>query len=511
MPPSMPLTADEQYLLELINRARLDPLAEAKRQGIDLNEGLAAGTLQSGSRQVLAPNAALSETANLHSLWMLKQGVFSHTGAGGSMPWDRAADQGYIRAMVGENISVRMSSGSSFATVPTVEAHNSGLFKSAGHRQNLLNEGFRDVGLGLETGPFRYQGGNWTGSMLTEVFGARMEGVALVTGVVFQDGDGDRFYDIGEGRGGARFTIAGVTTSSSAAGGYGLEAGNGSAVAISGTTASGKAFTARLDMSHGNVKLDILNDREFLTSGSLTLGSGIGRVTALGLDDLTLTGSAAINILTGNSGANLIRGGGGSDTLYGGGGHDQLEGGTGGDLIYGGTGNDRLLGGAGNDTLSGGSGNDRLYGEADHDRLLGDAGVDFIYGGAGNDKLYGGDGNDSLWGDAGNDLLFGGAGADRLQGGLGNDILSGGSGADRFVFSKGFGADRISDFKLAEGDRLVLDDVLWAGRSLTAAGVIASYAKVTSAGVMLDFGAGGSVLLLGVDTLAGLAPALDLI
>ncbi len=31
----------EQYLLELINRARLDPQAEADRFGIDLNENLA--------------------------------------------------------------------------------------------------------------------------------------------------------------------------------------------------------------------------------------------------------------------------------------------------------------------------------------------------------------------------------------------------------------------------------------------------------------------------------------
>lgn len=37
----MTISAAEQLLIELINRARLDPLAEAQRLGIDLNAGLA--------------------------------------------------------------------------------------------------------------------------------------------------------------------------------------------------------------------------------------------------------------------------------------------------------------------------------------------------------------------------------------------------------------------------------------------------------------------------------------
>lgn len=35
----------EQYLLELINRARADPGAEAARLGISLNQGLSPGTI----------------------------------------------------------------------------------------------------------------------------------------------------------------------------------------------------------------------------------------------------------------------------------------------------------------------------------------------------------------------------------------------------------------------------------------------------------------------------------
>ena len=38
-------TALDQYLIELINRARMDPTAEAARLGIDLNQGLSQGQI----------------------------------------------------------------------------------------------------------------------------------------------------------------------------------------------------------------------------------------------------------------------------------------------------------------------------------------------------------------------------------------------------------------------------------------------------------------------------------
>ena len=66
-----------------------------------------------------------------------------------------------------------------------------------------------------------------------------------------------------------------------------------------------------------------------------------------------------------------------------------------------------------------------------------------------------------MLGGEGNDLLFGGAGNDVLTGGKGNDMLSGGAGADTFVWKAGdIGQDVIKDFKLSEGDRLDLTDLL---------------------------------------------------
>ena len=56
-------TSDEQFMLELINRARALPAVEAKRYGVALNEGLANGTLSTSARQPLAFNLNLISAA----------------------------------------------------------------------------------------------------------------------------------------------------------------------------------------------------------------------------------------------------------------------------------------------------------------------------------------------------------------------------------------------------------------------------------------------------------------
>ena len=73
------LTANEQLFLELVNAARLDPLGEAARQGIDLNEGLAPGTIADTPVQALAPNAQVQQAAAEHGQWILATDTFEHT------------------------------------------------------------------------------------------------------------------------------------------------------------------------------------------------------------------------------------------------------------------------------------------------------------------------------------------------------------------------------------------------------------------------------------------------
>lgn len=94
-------TEYEQLMLELINRARADPLGEAARLGIGLNDGLPAGSISGEPKQALAFNAILISAARGHSQWMLDVDQFSHTGVNGSSPGDRMSAASYPFAGAG--------------------------------------------------------------------------------------------------------------------------------------------------------------------------------------------------------------------------------------------------------------------------------------------------------------------------------------------------------------------------------------------------------------------------
>jgi Ca2+-binding RTX toxin-like protein len=101
-------------------------------------------------------------------------------------------------------------------------------------------------------------------------------------------------------------------------------------------------------------------------AGSDTVLSSVGLTLGDYIENLTLTGSAAVdgdgnrlaNTLTGNNAANTLAGFNGNDTLTGGAGNDTLGGGTGADSLDGGSWNDVLVGSLGADFLTGGTGAD---------------------------------------------------------------------------------------------------------------------------------------------------------
>ena len=347
----MALTAAEQYLLELINRARLDPAAEAKRLSINLNDSLAPGSIDASSKQVLAPNALLETAAIAHSQWMLAADVFSHTGANGSTPAGRAKAAGYNWNLVGENIAMQGSSGKLDAG-KAIAAEHDGLMRSAGHRLNLMNEGFREVGIAQELGVFTQAGQNYNASMVAEVFG-RSANTVFVTGVAYNDKNKDGFYSIGEAQAGVTLSVAGQSTKTQTAGGYALGVVASDVAHISGTV--GKlSFTADLFHVTDNVKLDVVNGNTLYSSASISLGTGINSVRLLGIDNLQATGNASANTITGGNGNNLLQGLAGNDKIYGGAGADRLLGGDGNDSLSGDAGRDWLDGGAGKDLLTGG-------------------------------------------------------------------------------------------------------------------------------------------------------------
>jgi Ca2+-binding RTX toxin-like protein len=358
----MPLTGAEQYLLELINRARLDPAAEAARYGVDLNAGLAPGTITPAARQVLAPDDDLALAAARHSEWMIATDTFSHTGSGGSSAGARASDAGYDWNRVGENLAMLGTTGS-IDIADAVAAHHAGLFRSAGHRANMLDESYREIGIGQEIGGFTQGGTTYNASLLTEVFGVSGSRV-YVTGVAYSDSDRDAFYSVGEGQEGVVFTAAGQTGRTEEAGGYALAVEAAADVEVTGRFGN-HGFDFSIDTRPGNVKVDLVNGEVLRSSGDIDLGRGISQVQLLGLGDIDAAGSGAWDRVWGNAGDNLLSGEAGRDVLAGRAGQDRLVGGHGHDRLWGGFGGDVLTGGHGNDTLWGGRGADHfVFGEA---------------------------------------------------------------------------------------------------------------------------------------------------
>lgn len=258
-----------------------------------------------------------------------------------------------------------------------------------------------------------------------------------------------------------------------------------------------------------------IRSQVFAAGLHLTDTAGANRLTG-SIDNDRLAGLGGADALSGLVGSDTLLGDAGRDTLRGGTGDDLLRGGTQGDRIFGQAGVDRLFGQAGADTLLGGMDNDRVNGGAGADRMQGGHGNDRVNGQAGNDqiqgntgadRLAGGAGRDRMQGGAGNDQLSGGAGADRLDGGTGRDRLTGGAGADDFIFGRGYGIDRVTDFSLRQGDQLHLDDRLWQGR-MSAAEVVEEFAVVTGAGIVLRFGADLRLTLSGFTSPDALADAI---
>jgi uncharacterized protein YkwD len=351
-------TAAEQFFLELMNRARLNPTAEAALQGITLNQGLAAGTLDASQRQVLAINPIINQASDVHSMWMRTNNTFSHAGNGGSNAHGRMIAEGYAFTgswAWGENIAWIGSSGALNINDAVLSMHGS-LFKSVkGHRENILNNTFREAGVGISSvGPFT-QGTTYANSVTATQNFALSGSNIFVTGVNYTDIDGNNFYSIGEGVGSRTVQLyqngtAMLNTVSTAAGGYSVAtSGSGTIEAsFSGgdlTAAMGASFS----MGGQNVKIDLVNGNTILSSHSATLTGAALNLTLLGINENSATGNTLNNILKGNDSANSLFGLEGNDTIHGLGG---------GDSIIGGNGNDVLNGGAGTDTLGGGGGRD---------------------------------------------------------------------------------------------------------------------------------------------------------
>ncbi|MBW4577797.1 MAG: calcium-binding protein [Aphanothece sp. CMT-3BRIN-NPC111] len=118
---------------------------------------------------------------------------------------------------------------------------------------------------------------------------------------------------------------------------------------------SGGAGNDTLSGGLGNDTYIVENAGDIITeavnTGTDSVQSAISWTLGNNLENLTLTGTGAING-TGNTLNNTITGNAANNTLNGGAGNDILLGGMGDDMLVGGFGNDILTGGGGRDRIS---------------------------------------------------------------------------------------------------------------------------------------------------------------
>ncbi|NBN62740.1 DUF4214 domain-containing protein [Pannonibacter tanglangensis] len=319
-------TAAETYFLELINRARAQPQTEANRLGIGLNDSLAPGTISTAAKQPLAFSTFLNAAADRHTASMLAGDYFSHTGNDGSSFSQRIRDAGWTSAnqssRLGENIAYQSGTGGAIGSnAPTTQTHHEGLFKSADHRSNILQDGFSEIGLSQD---FLSKNGTNT-SIVTQNFAHG--GRTYITGVVLNDGDGDRFYDIGEGLGAISVRATGggrtYTTTSWDSGAYALEVADGTyTVTFSGGSLGG-TVTKTVTVAGRNVKVDGFS-QEAAGAGGATAGNDTFRATAgndafdglAGLDTVIIAATRATATITKTGAALTVTGTGlGTDSF----------------------------------------------------------------------------------------------------------------------------------------------------------------------------------------------------
>lgn len=217
-------TDEEQLYLELINRARANPAAEAERWRTttdpdllnayayfrtDLNL-MAAALSTNPPTPPLSMNGSLTAAARLQSQDMLAHNFQGHGGSDGSDPGSRMSAQNYPWSLYGENVYAMAKSvlhGHAGFEVDWGTGPG-GMQDPPGHREVIHYAGFREVGVGVVKGT----NGSVGPQLVTQDFSSRYGLTPFITGVVYYDLNGNGFYDLGEGLGGVTVSVAGESS-----------------------------------------------------------------------------------------------------------------------------------------------------------------------------------------------------------------------------------------------------------------------------------------------------------
>ena len=101
----------------------------------------------------LTAHAGCDQVAYDHSWDMDYRDFFSHTNPDNASPFDRMAGAGVTYTAAGENIA---------AGYATPAAVMTGWMNSPGHRANILNPNFTEIGIGVRQGSTGQYGTYWT-------------------------------------------------------------------------------------------------------------------------------------------------------------------------------------------------------------------------------------------------------------------------------------------------------------------------------------------------------------
>jgi uncharacterized protein YkwD len=265
-------TAEEQQILEYINRARSNPNAEGQRLAgttdsrvigaynyfkIDLNK-LKQQFSGYPARAPLAFHRLLINSSRVHCEDMKKNNYQGHDGSDGSNPGTRMQRAGYTNIGAwGENVAAYSESpwhAHCGLNVDWGEQNQIDL----GHRHNIMNFAntdvvYNEVGIGAIAGA----GGGSVGPLIVTQNFTR-SGVVYVLGVVYRDRNNNNFYDVGEG-------ISGVTITPSRGNFYAVSSASGGyAIPMTGVTGSvtltasgnGVNEVKSVNVSNENIKTD---------------------------------------------------------------------------------------------------------------------------------------------------------------------------------------------------------------------------------------------------------------
>jgi uncharacterized protein YkwD len=292
-------SADAQQYLEYINRARADAMVEANRLAnetdSDINDAYnffginrpdIVGQFQyyvnSGAiaqnAQPLAFQSQLLQAAELHTQDMYQNQFQGHNSSSnppapfqpGYSLVQRLSAVGYSGG-AGENVfsnSDSVAYGHAGFDVDWGNLNNSGapfynpafndqgMQNPAGHRRNLHNPDFKEIGIGVINGT----NGSVGPQVVTQDLG-NPGSVRYVTGVVYEDLNSNNFYDIGEGRPGVRIDVNGSAyyALSAASGGYAVPVNADGTYNVTFSGGSFATFATTASVIAGrNVKVDYL-------------------------------------------------------------------------------------------------------------------------------------------------------------------------------------------------------------------------------------------------------------